>query len=54
MNDNKNNDQKPMGHSKNSSNLQQFNPQETRKLSHKQSNLTPKVTRERTVPLKLV
>ena len=42
--------QKPMGCSKNSSKKQVSNttsPQETRKISNKQSNLIPKATRER-------
>ena len=45
------NDPKPMGCSKSSSKRKVFSntslPQETRKISHKQSNLTPKETRER-------
>ena len=40
-----------MGYSKNSSKREVYNntilPQEIRKISNKQSNLTPKVTRER-------
>ena len=42
--------QKPMGCSKNSSKKEVSNstsPQETRKISNKQSNLIPKATRER-------
>ena len=42
---------KPMGHSKSSSKREVYSytslPQETRKISNKQSNLTPKGTRER-------
>ena len=47
----KHNDSKPMGHSKSSSKKEVYSnlisPQDTRKISNKQSNLTPKGTRER-------
>ena len=47
----KHDDPKPMGCSKSSSNREVYSntslPQETRKISNKQSNLTPKGTRER-------
>ena len=43
--------QKPMGHGKISSKREVYSntslPQETRKISNKQPNLTPKTTRER-------
>ena len=50
---------KPIGHSKTSSNREVYSntilPQETRKISNKQPNLTPKATREtRTKTPKLV
>ena len=47
----KHNNPKPMEHSKSSSKREVYSksisPQETRKISNKQSNLTPKTTRER-------
>ena len=47
----KHNDPKPMGFSKSSSKREVYSntslPEETRKISNKQSNLTPKGTRER-------
>ena len=47
----KHNDPKPMGHSKSSSKREvssnSISPQETRKISNKQSNPTPKANRER-------
>ena len=47
----KNNNPKPIGCRKSSSKKVFYSntslPQETRKISHKQSNLTPKETRER-------
>ena len=47
----KHNDPKPMGHSRSSSKREAYSNsislQETRKISDKQSNLTPKATRER-------
>ena len=47
----KHDDPKPMGYSKSSSKREVYSytslPQETRKISNKQSNLTPKGTRER-------
>ena len=47
----KHDDPKPMGCSKSSSKREVYSytspPQETRKISNKQSNLTPKGTRER-------
>ena len=47
----KNNDPKPMGCSKSSSKREVYSntilPQETRKISNKQPNLTPKAIRER-------
>ena len=47
----KNDDPKPMGCGKSSSRREVYSytslPQETRKISNKQSNLTPKGTRER-------
>ena len=47
----KNNDPKPMGCSKSSSKTEVYSytslPQETRKITNKQSNLTTKGTRER-------
>ena len=47
----KHNDPKPMGCSKSSSKWEVFSntvsPQETRNISNKQPNLTPKATRER-------
>ena len=50
-NENENTIQKSMGHSKSSSKKELYShtnlPQETRKISNKQSNLTPKETRER-------
>ena len=43
---------KPMGHSKSSSKKEVYSktflPQETREISQKQPNLTPKATREKT------
>ena len=50
---------KPMGHSKSSSKREVYSdtslPQETRKISNKQPNLTPKATRnEEQTNLKLV
>ena len=48
----KHNNPKPMGHSKSISKREVYSntnlPQETRKISNKQPNLTPKATRERT------
>ena len=48
----KHNDPKPMGCSKSSSKRKVYSntilPQETRKISNKQPNLTPKATKERT------
>ena len=50
-NDNEHDDPKPMGCSKSSSEREVYSytslPQETRKISNKQSNLTPKGTTER-------
>ena len=47
----KTHDTKPMGHSKSSSKKEFYSntslPQETRKISNKQPNLTPEATRER-------
>ena len=47
----KDKDPKPMGHSKSSYKRDVYSniilPQETRKISNKQPNLTPKATRER-------
>ena len=47
----KHDDPKSMGHSKSSSKREVYSnsisPQETRKVSNKQSNLKPKATRER-------
>ena len=45
----KHNDPKPMGCSKSSSKRDINLPQETRKISNKQSNFTPKATRERRI-----
>ena len=48
----KHDDSKPMGCSKSNSKREVYDdtslPQETRKISNKQPNLTPKATRERT------